>query len=74
MLKQPRVTGDEAIRAFERNGWVVVRQKGSHVSMKKDEMAAILTVVVGHDDLATGTLSKLVRLSGLSMDEFRALL
>jgi len=74
LSKQPRVTGDEAIRAFERAGWSVMRQKGSHVSLKKDGVPAILTVPGGRDDLATGTLSKLIRLSGLTVDQFRELL
>lgn len=31
MPKLPRVSGREAIRAFQKTGWDVARQRGSHV-------------------------------------------
>jgi hypothetical protein len=36
MSKLRRVSGEEAIRALERLGFVKVRQKGSHVILKKN--------------------------------------
>ncbi len=35
MPKLPRVSGREAIRAFQRAGWDVARQRGSHVVLIK---------------------------------------
>jgi predicted RNA binding protein YcfA (HicA-like mRNA interferase family) len=35
MPKLPRVTATEAIKALEKLGFIKVRQKGSHVIMKK---------------------------------------
>jgi predicted RNA binding protein YcfA (HicA-like mRNA interferase family) len=65
----PVCSGNDAVRAFRRAGWSTVRQKGSHVSMSKQGARAILTVPL-HHELAAGTLRKLIRLSGLTVEEF----
>ena len=38
MAQLPVCSGAEAIRAFERAGWIRNRQRGSHVSLHKPEM------------------------------------
>lgn len=73
MVSLPVVSGEAAIRAFERAGWKRARQKGSHVSMVKPGVNANLSIPL-HRELDRGTLRKLVRLSGLSVEEFAALL
>lgn len=72
MASLPVVSGEAAIRAFERAGWSSARQKGSHVSMVKPGVNANLSVPL-HKELDRGTLRKLIRLSGLSVEEFVAL-
>lgn len=69
----PVVSGEAAIRAFERAGWQRTRQKGSHVSMIKAGVNANLSVPL-HKELDRGTLRKLIRVAGLSVEEFIALL
>jgi predicted RNA binding protein YcfA (HicA-like mRNA interferase family) len=69
----PVVSGSDAIRAFERAGWKRARQKGSHVSLIKSGVNINMSVPL-HDELDRGTLRKLIRLAGLSVDEFIALL
>lgn len=69
----PVVSGRDAITAFEKDGWEVKRQKGSHISMTKPGMRAILTVP-NHDELKAGTLRALIRTAELSVDEFNKLL
>jgi len=48
MAKLPVLSGKELIRALERDGFQIVRQKGSHVSLRKNEFR---TVVPLHSDL-----------------------
>ena len=73
MPKLPAISGAEAVRAFERAGWRQDRQRGSHVVMLKDGHIASLSIPQ-HRELAPGTLRSLIRASGMSVDEFRALL
>ncbi len=67
------ISGKEAVKAFGRAGWTVRGQVGSHVMMSKEGIRANLSVPQ-HKELSVGTLRKLVRVSGLSVDEFLALL
>ena len=81
--RQPPTKPADAIRAFERLGFVVARRRGSHVMMKKLGVArsrqespgvARPLVIPEHDELAIGTLRSDLRTAGISVEEFRKLL
>ena len=65
----PALSGAEAVRAFERLGWTVVRQRGSHAILTKPGHRATLSVP-DHATVAKGTLRALIRNAGCSVDEF----
>ena len=70
MAELPRVSGDEVIRALERLGFVQVRQRGSHVAMRKrTESGDIGCVVPRHRELATGTLRGILKQAGVSVSD-----
>lgn len=73
MADLPVVSGAQAIRAFEKDGWVLARVKGSHHTLKKDGHVYVRNVP-NHKELATGTLRKLINTSGLTVEQFCALL
>jgi predicted RNA binding protein YcfA (HicA-like mRNA interferase family) len=54
-MKLPRISGRECIKALERNGLYTVRQKGSHIVVRKNEPFYQL-VVPEHKELDRGTL------------------
>jgi predicted RNA binding protein YcfA (HicA-like mRNA interferase family) len=71
MTKLPVISGLDAIKAFRRAGFIVVRQRGSHVRMKKVTGEKVINITVPmHDILKKGTLHHLVNDSGLTLDEF----
>lgn len=71
MLKMPVLSGRELIRALEKDGFQVVRQKGSHVSLQK---GIYKTVVPLHDELAKGTLLGILKQCGLSKEKIMELI
>jgi predicted RNA binding protein YcfA (HicA-like mRNA interferase family) len=73
MVRQPVVSGAEAVRACQRAGGRVDRQRGSHVVLLKPGHISSLSVPQ-HSELAPGTLRALIRAAGLSVEEFAALL
>jgi predicted RNA binding protein YcfA (HicA-like mRNA interferase family) len=73
MGKLPVVSGAEAVTAFQRAGWRVDRQRGSHVVLLKPGHVASLSVPQ-HPELAPGTLRALIRAAGMSVEDFAALL
>lgn len=73
MPSLPVISGQQALRAFSKDGWVFVSQKGSHRKLIKDGFSARL-IIPDHKTLDRGTLRSLIRKSGLSIDEFIELL
>lgn len=67
----PHVSGAEAVRALQKLGFVVLRQKGSHVMMRRGASGC---VVPQHSELKIGTLSGLLKQAGVTVDEFIAAL
>ena len=71
MVKLKRVSGREAVRALERLGFSQVRQRGSHVVLKKvTPEGEVGCVVPMHDELAVGTLHGVLRQAKVAPDEF----
>jgi len=66
MPKLPVLSGRDLIDILKSLGFVVVRQKGSHVSLQKGQYK---TVVPLHDDLAKGTILGILKQCGLSKDD-----
>jgi predicted RNA binding protein YcfA (HicA-like mRNA interferase family) len=75
MQKLPRVSGKKVVKALSKVGFVAVRQKGSHVIMrKKTDSGTKTTVVPLHKEVDIGTLLEIIRQLGLKKEEFVALL
>ena len=73
MPKLPRIPGRKAVRAFQRAGWEVARQRGSHVVLTRPGSIYTLSVLL-HPVLGPGLLRDLIRKAGLTVDEFTELL
>jgi predicted RNA binding protein YcfA (HicA-like mRNA interferase family) len=71
MPKLPHVSGREAVRALEKLGFAQLRQKGSHLIMRR---GAVGCVVPMHREIKIGTLTGILRQAGVSADEFIATL
>lgn len=67
------ISGDEAIKAFAKAGWLQDRQRGSHIILKKAGAIGHLSVP-NHKELDRGLLRSLIRDADLTVDEFLALL
>ena len=59
------------MRKFERFGWQIARQRGSHIILIRDGQQATLSVP-DHKEVAKGTLRSLIRAAGLTVEEFCA--
>lgn len=71
MTRLPILHGKEVIKALERNGYFIVRQKGSHVQLHhitKDP------VTVPNHRIGKGLLRKILRDAQLSVEELRELI
>ena len=66
MPKLPRVSGAEVVRALGRLGFAVVRQRGSHIVLRRGSSGC---VVPNHRELKTGTLAGVLKQAGVSADD-----
>ena len=70
MSKLPRgLSGKEVIRALEKAGFYIKRQKGSHIVLRRDNPFAQV-VVPGHKSIDTGTLATILDGADLSVEDF----
>ncbi len=71
MPKLPRLSGNEAMGVFLRMGFVKVRQRGSHVVLKKQTFDGKVGCVLPlHKELAVGTLAGALKQAKVSQDDF----
>jgi predicted RNA binding protein YcfA (HicA-like mRNA interferase family) len=72
MARLPIVSGAEAVRALQRLGFFVDRQRGSHAVLKKvtpqGERGCVLPM---HREIALGTLRSALKMAGVSPEEFK---
>ena len=68
-LLKPR----DVVKTFEKLGWEVVRQRGSHIILTKEGHITTLSVP-NHPEVARGTLRSLITKGGISVEEFLAAL
>jgi len=75
MSKLPVVSGEKAVKCFEKQGYMIVRQKGSHIRMwhRSDKSKKPLTIPK-HKVLGKGLLRKLLRDAEISVEKFNELL
>lgn len=72
MPKLPALKPAEVIHALERAGFVRVRQRGSHLRLKRGNLA--VTVPVHSGDLSKTVVRSILRQAQLTEEEFLALL
>jgi predicted RNA binding protein YcfA (HicA-like mRNA interferase family) len=71
MTKVPSLGYGEVIKALQRDGWVVVRQKGSHIRLQKHLHAETLKLTIpAHRPIKRSTLSHILKQARLPLEDF----
>ena len=71
MPKFPGLSGAQIVRALERLGFVVVRQSGSHIVMRRNAQGC---VVPNHKEVKVGTVNGVLRQAGVTAEEFNSVI
>ena len=66
MAKLPSISGKKVIRALGKLGFVVVRQRGSHVILQRESN---LVTVPLHDPIKKSTLNAILNQADVSLEE-----
>lgn len=75
MTKVPSLDYRKIISALRRDGWVVVRQRGSHIRLQKHLSDGTLKLTVpAHRPVKRSTLAHILKQARLTVDELLHLL
>jgi predicted RNA binding protein YcfA (HicA-like mRNA interferase family) len=73
--KVPVLSYKEVIKALQRNGWIVVRQKGSHIRLQKHILNEVLKITIpAHSPIKRSTLSHIIKQARIDLEDFLKLL
>jgi predicted RNA binding protein YcfA (HicA-like mRNA interferase family) len=67
MHELPLLSGQEIIKILRRLGFTVVRQRGSHIVLRKGRYGC---VIPNHREVARGTLRNTLKQANITIDEF----
>jgi len=71
----PNLSYTEIIKVLQRAGFIVVRQRGSHIRLQKRTQSRIIKITVpAHKPVKKGTLARIIKDAGLTVEEFKQLL
>jgi predicted RNA binding protein YcfA (HicA-like mRNA interferase family) len=73
MTKLPQISGKVCVKALQKLGFEIDRQRGSHIVLIRDEPYNRI-VVPNHKTLKKGMLNDIIKKAGLTVDEFIDLL
>ena len=75
MSKVPSLSYIEVIKALQRDGWIVVRQRGSHIRLQKHVGDELLKISVpAHRPIKRSTLTHILKQARIDLDRFLELL
>jgi predicted RNA binding protein YcfA (HicA-like mRNA interferase family) len=75
MSSVPSLSYREILRALQRDGWIVLRQRGSHIRLQKHMGQRTLKLTVpAHTPVKRSTLSHIIKQAELDVDGFLKLL
>ncbi|MGB9632383.1 MAG: type II toxin-antitoxin system HicA family toxin [Chloroflexaceae bacterium] len=69
----PIISGRRCVATLSKEGFVLVRQWGSHMIIEREHPRATISVP-DHDELDRGTLRAIIHQTGLTVQEFIDLL
>ena len=75
MTKVPSLHYRQVVAALQRDGWVVVRQRGSHIRLQKHTLDETLKVTVpAHHPIKRSTLAHIPKQAAIPLDRFLELI
>ena len=73
-MKVPSLNYDKLISALRRDGWVVVRQRGSYLTAKITREGTLKLTIPAHRPIKRSTLSHILKHAQQTVEQFDELL
>jgi len=69
-MKLPQTSGRELVKKLRKFGFVVTRQRGSHIRLEKNTKNKTIKITIpNHLLIKKGTLNQIIKSSGLTLEE-----
>lgn len=74
MTKVPSLNFEKVVNALKRDGWVVIRQKGSHIRLQKHHREETLKITIpAHKPIKRSTLSHILKQARMTVEQLKEL-
>jgi predicted RNA binding protein YcfA (HicA-like mRNA interferase family) len=74
VTKVPSLNYEQVVRALERDGWLGIRQRGSHIRLHKYVGGELLRLTVpAHKPIKRSTLSHILKQARIDVERFLTL-
>ena len=74
MSKLPSLTGRQVVKALQKVGFTVIRQKGSHAFLQHPDGRSTVVPLHAGETVGPGLLRKIIHDVEMTREEFRSLL
>jgi len=76
MSNLPQISGKKLTKAFQKDGWYVVGQKGSHIKLQKDlkPIGKNTIIIPNHRIIKKGTLAAILKDSRMGLEKLKKLI
>lgn len=74
MTRLPSLTGAEIMKALSKDGFVIVRQRGSHIYLRHEDGRATVVPIHKGETVGRGLFRKILRDTDLNREDFIRLL
>ncbi len=69
-MKLPQISGKELVKKLMKLGFVVTRQKGSHIRVERNTSNKTIKITIpNHKNIKKGTLHQIIKSTELSAEE-----
>lgn len=73
-MKLPVISGLEVIKRLRKAGFIAIRQRGSHIRLEKFDGEKMIKITVPlHSEMKKGTLTRIIKDAGLTLEGFEGL-
>ena len=70
-MKLPLISGKELIKRLKKLGFIATRQSGSHIRLERFDGEKLVKLTVPlHKEMKKGTLSRIIKDAGLTLEDF----
>ncbi|MGD9676500.1 MAG: type II toxin-antitoxin system HicA family toxin [Candidatus Bipolaricaulia bacterium] len=73
MRKLPPISGRDLVKELERFGFLFVRQRGSHMILRREGHPPLTVCVPDHRELKRETLANILRCAGVKREDLDGL-